>query len=428
MRKLLLASVASVAGTFAMAGGAQAQPAKAPAPGTVVVHFNGNFTYQFAEVGAENNAAAGVKYASTDTVGYLRLYPGFDAMTTGGLQYGFVGELRDTAALPNGAGVNGTSSANSAGTATPSANGSVGLYIRRAYGYIGNATSGFVRFGQGDGAFSLLSYGDLEAFGDGQQWNSELGLSAITPVKVNNIFAVSGAFYTTSKITYISPSFAGFNFAVGYEPNSNGLSEGVSALSSESSIAGGSNNRRRNTIDAMVGYSTTMDGVGVKASAGYFDASPLGDTTTAQPYKNMGIAQFGGQVAFAGAVVGANYKYGSVNDGLAFKTAGQRNDSDFLVSGTYTMGPVILGASYFLNQSAGAHTAITPTIAKTETTDGLAVGANYAVSPNLNLFTQYLYGQIHQPGATFKDGTNLAVGGKGKYHTNAISVGATVKW
>jgi hypothetical protein len=413
MRKILMATVATAAMSFAMTGGAKAQPVKAPAPGTIVVNFHGALDFEGVLLNNPNigSGSSLVKESSLSTVGYIRLYPGFDAMTLGGLQYGVATEFRDTTGNANGAGVNGNAT---------SANGTVNLYVRRAYGYVGSKNSGFVRLGQTDSAFSLLSYGDLETFGDGQQWNTDLGTGAIVySGKPNNLFAVSGALYTSSKIVYVSPSFAGLNFAVGFEPNSNGIGEGDATAggslgAADSSIPGSSTNRRRNTIDAMVGYTAKVDSALVKVSAGYLDASPLGNTTGAEPYKNMGVTQLGGQVTLAGVSLGVNYKYGSVNDGYAFLAAGQRKDSDLLVSGTYTIGPVILGASYFFNQSAGKYT-IANHDGRTETNDGAAVGGNYVISPNFNLFAQYLYGSVAQKGA-------------GKTHSNSLGLGAALKW
>lgn len=425
MRKLLLATVATAAVSLAMTGGAKAQPVKAPAPGAVVVHLNGWLSFEGVMLNNPNTGSGAgfnaTKYSSINTVGLFRLYPGFDATLANGMQFGVASEIRDTLAAPNGAGVNGNSA---------SPNGTVSLYVRRAYGYVGTKEAGYVRFGQTDSAFSLLTDGDIEGFGDGQQWNSDLGTAAVGYYgKPNNLFAISGALYTTSKVVYISPSFAGVNFAVGFEPNSNGIAEGTAGdLGGASSIAGSSNSRRRNTIDAMVGYTADVSGALVKVSAGYLDASPLGYTgptgavgtvgavLTNPNYKNMGIAQVGGQVTFAGLTLGANFKEGSVNDGYTFVKAGQRKDDDFLFSGAYTMGPVIIGASYFFNQSAGAHTAGS-TIARTETNNGVAVGADYNFSPNFGLYAQYLYGQVHQPGATVA-----------KSHSNLLGVGASLHW
>jgi len=437
MRKLLLASAATLSATLAMSGGAKAQPVLPPAAGTMVIHLNGNFTFQLAGVDAANNKASSgvgaVKYNTFSDVGFLRLYPGFDGMTVSGLQYGVFAELRDTTGLPNGAGVNAVAApgASPGTTAGSSANGTVNLYIRRAYGYIGTAEDGFVRFGQGDGAFTLLGYGNIEAFGDSQQWDvTNDGLGAITPAgKPNNLFNKSGSLYTTNKIVYLSPSFDGVNFGVSFEPNSNGLQEGSSGFSQEIAIPAGSTNRRRNTIDAMVGYKTTLGPVGVKVSGGYLASSPLSNTTATTAQRGMGIAQFGTEVKYAGATLGANLITGAINDGFSFKTVGQRNDVDLLFSGVYTIGPINVGASYFFNQSAGAHgvTATTKIIARTETNNGIAVGANYSFTPNFNIFAQYLYGSIHQPGATYKNNAGNVISA-GNVHTQALGVGATLKW
>ncbi|OYY02065.1 MAG: hypothetical protein B7Y73_09735 [Acidocella sp. 35-58-6] len=266
-----------------------------------------------------------------------------------------------------------------------------------------------------------MSYGDIQSFGDGQEWNSDGGVGAIVPAgHPNNLFAVTGPLYTTSKLVYVSPSFAGVNFAVGFEPNSNGINEGasVAGASATSSIPGSSNNRRRNTIDAMLGYTVAVDGVKYQVSGGLLDASPLGSSAGTQPYKNMTIAQVGGQVTYAGAVLGVNYKTGSVNNGYTFLTTGQRHDDDLLVSGMYTMGPIVVGASYFFNQSAGEYTAGS-SFGRTQTNNGVAVGADYNIAANFTLFTQYLYGQLHQA-----HGTVAAANA----HSNAISVGAVLKW
>ncbi|OYV26229.1 MAG: hypothetical protein B7X08_02680, partial [Acidocella sp. 20-63-7] len=396
MRKLLLASVATLAGTFAVSGAAHAQAAKAPAPGTVVVHLNGNFTFAMAAVGYQNSGTT--KYSSMNTVGLFRLYPGFDATTEGGLQYGVSGELREMSDSTAGAGVSGSSGS------------AVGLYVRRAYGYVGTKDAGFLRFGQGDGAFTLMSYGDIESFGDGQQWNSDGSLGSITSTgKPSNLFAATGALYTTSKVVYLSPSYAGVNFAVSFEPNSNGLYQGTGGASAESAISGSSPSRRKNTIDAMVGYTGEAAGAKFKVSGGYIESAPLGNTAGAQMYKNLGVAQVGGQVEYAGAALGVNYKFGAENGNFGFKTVGQRNDSDILFSGTYTMGPVLVGASYFFNQNAGAYS-VGGTHARTATNDGLAVGADYNLAKNFTVFTQYLYGQTHQKTTTTK----------GDAHVNAV--------
>ncbi len=59
------------------------------------------------------------------------------------------------------------------GNTSTSTNGVSSLYVRRAYGYIGTTDYGYIRFGQGDGAFELLQRGVIETFGDGSQWTGD---------------------------------------------------------------------------------------------------------------------------------------------------------------------------------------------------------------------------------------------------------------
>ena len=61
MRKLLLASAATMGALLATTGGALAQPAKLVAPGTVAVHLNGYLQFSIADVGSSGNAVGVVK-------------------------------------------------------------------------------------------------------------------------------------------------------------------------------------------------------------------------------------------------------------------------------------------------------------------------------------------------------------------------------
>src|SRR5271157_2489318 len=95
MRKVLLASVASM-GALLAAGGANAQPVQPVAPATIVVHMNGYFQFGLDDVGSTYNNVGGSKLNPVTTNGEFRLYPGFDAMTVNGIEYGAKIETRVT--------------------------------------------------------------------------------------------------------------------------------------------------------------------------------------------------------------------------------------------------------------------------------------------------------------------------------------------
>lgn len=435
MRKYFLGSVAALALAIGATSSAHAQAKEPIAPGSLVVHLNGLLTYQLDAVGSSVNTYGAYKLNSITDEGFFRLYPGFDAMTTGGFEYGVASELRTEFTNPGqGEQENGVTAPNGA---------TESMVVRRAYAYLGTKEAGIVRIGQGDGPWGLFQDGVFENFGDGNQWNSDGGIGNLVPSAAHPtwLFSDTGALYTTNKVVYLSPDFAGLNFGIGYEPNSNGFKEGLGSCAVASSTCaalasqpGSSPNRRKNTLDVMAQYTGVAMGFGFKVSGGYITASPLGNSdgapiitgTRFTSYKRLELYTLGGQISYAGFMLGANIKDGQVNNGYTFLLPGQRRALDYLISAEYTMGPAIIGGYYFNNQSAGAHNAATPTVARTEQDDGVAVGANYAVTKNLGLFVTYIYGQRKQLGydfATSKPGPDY-----NRTHSQAIGAGASLKW
>lgn len=423
MRKLLLASAATLLAT----GTAFAQPAKpVAAPGTIVVHLNGYFQYAIGAFGATNmgSDAAGYKLNSVGTAGDIRIYPGFDAETLNGIWYGVQSEFR-TLKSNAGAGKNNNST---------NSNGFGGLYVQRAYGYIGMPEYGFVRFGQTDSAFSLSQVGVIESFGDGAQFNADGGANLMLPSSPSPfIYADASALYSTNKIVYETPAvdvLAGkFSGIIGFEPNSNGIKQGTASVGSANgesatSIAGGSPNRRRNTLDVSVSYGNKIAGFANKISVGYLHGSPLSSTNgsygAAAPYgyDELSLFEAGAQTSYAGLTVGGNIKTGQVEDNFAFKPKGARNALGYIIGASYEMGPYTVGASYFNQQSSGKYVPGSTAYARTLNEYGVAAGANYQLAKPISLFLQYEYGHQHQPTKTADGNTQEQV----------IAAGATIKW
>jgi hypothetical protein len=443
MRKLLLATAASLS-TLLGAGAANAQALKPVAPGTIQIHLNGYLQFMFGVVGGNGmsggSVAAGTawKNNSIGTIGDVRLLPGFDGMTVNGIAYGAQVELRTATSNANGGGVNSNST---------STNGLGSIYVRRAYGYIGTSDYGYVRFGQGDGAFTLLQRGVIEAFGDGGQWTLDGGLDNLLPggQPTQFIYADQGALYTTNKIVYLSPAITDpllngkFSAGFSYEPNSNGIKEGAATISGplselNNAVPGGSSNRRQNTWDMMADYQVKIDGFATKVSGGYLLSSPIGNTTGKQAYAPMGVYQFGAQTTYTGLftdsdaiTLGANLKGGSLVDKYAFKKAGGRNALAYIVGGTYTNGPYVLGASFFDSQENNGTVGKGPQ-GHTLSEYGVAVGANYIVAKPLSLFIQYMYGSVHGAVPTYSASTGPGNFPHGNAHVQGVAIGGTFKW
>ncbi len=430
MRKLLLASAATMGALLATAGGAMAQPVKPVEPGTIVVHLNGYFQFEVAGYGSTFNNVAGNKLNPISANGDVRIYPGFDAETLTNIAYGVQVETRVTTSnASKGVGNNSTSTS-----------GTSSVYIRRAYGYIGTPYAGFARFGQTDSVFSLLQDGDIEAFGDGGQFNDDGGPQQILPsgaVPANPIvYADQGALYSTDKVVYLTPSIGGLSGGIGYEPNSNGIREGYANCATASSTCaalaasttpGDIGSRRKNTVDAMVQYAIKANGFVTKVSGGYIHGAPIAYDGPVQTsgalkygYDDLSVYQAGAQTTFAGLTLGANIKAGQVEDGYVFKPKGARDALGYIVGGTYVIGPYVIGASYFNEQTAGSYVPGAKE-AKTLSEYGAAVGGNYVIGKDLSFFVQYLYDHRHQPG-------NTALSATGNAQAQLISGGATFKW
>ena len=441
MRKLLLASAATMGALLVTVGGAQAQPVTPVAPGTIAVHLNGYLQYGIGYFGSSANtvttAAGTSKLNPYNTAGDARLYAGFDAQTLNGIEYGTQIELRTTTSDANTAAGKKTGIGGSAGTES--------FYVKRAYGYIGAAQAGFVRLGQTDSAFSLMQSGVIEAFGDGQQFNADGAMFTSIPSAAeptNFVYADTSGLYATDKIVYLSPTIAGFSMGVGFEPSNDGLKEGTADCTDAASTGGTGNsacndiasspftnaNFRRNTIDAAVMYVGTFGGFANKASVGILNSAPTEDTAVgAEKFSGMTVYQAGAQTGFAGFTLGANVKWGSLKDSYDFKPVGARNALGYIVGGTYTIGPWVAGVSGFDEQSAGSDVpGTTKTVGRTLSEYGVAAGGNYVIGKDLSLYLQYMYGHEHQPGVNFSTGTVAAGSGNGQFQT--IATGATYKW
>jgi predicted porin len=107
----------------------------------------------------------------------------------------------------------------------------------------------------------------------------------------------------------------------------------------------------------------------------------------------------------------------------------------WLVGASYTIGPVIVGTSYFEDDSAGNITASALGSQLHEV--GLAAGGTCSIAPGLALFLAYLYGERRQNGFNFITGMNVTNGTRGtppdytlhnKVTSQVIGTGLSFAW
>ncbi|HTU53333.1 MAG TPA: porin [Acetobacteraceae bacterium] len=438
MRKLLLTTAATMGATVALAGGAFAQTATTPstnatvqttAPNSFNVHLNARINWYAGMEGSSADNQGGYKQDPYQFQGYIRVYPGFDAVAANGLKYGASAEIR----MPgHGGGTAGLSPGSTSGEET--------LYWRRAYGYVGTDQLGTFQFGMVDGTMDTFYVGSFESFNDGA-WNGDLPGFVPGSAVPAYPFSDVGAYYTANRVVYLSPTFSGFQFGVAFAPNTSNL------WNAQCSVAGSSCNnlsaspessdlkRWRNLIDFGGEYTGTVGPVGLNFAAAYaasnmvdYNGAPGAPTApTGSVYEGYSYGDFGGTITIAGFQFGGQIGYGRMNGDWSPQPKGGVNELAFMLGTQYTTGPIVVGASYFKTKYAGGWTEGTTGVARAETDQGIAAGATYSLVPGMAIYLSYLYGLRHQLGYNFYTGaTDTPVGNN--THSEAFSVGTVLKW
>lgn len=361
MRKLLLASVAALGVTAAMADPGLAQyadddsgQAVSPAPGTITVRLNGRFRAFGGIVadgdanralffnpttgaalspvpftGAGNVNGLGTRSATSPTVAappagfvlqlnknsnytiqeYARLFPGFDGVAANGLKYGASLEIRQDNASGAGGGVYGTISQQARQRGE--------LYLRREWGYVGTDRLGTVRFGATDGPSGLFMTGNFENFNDGG-WNGDVNNFPAGRVAPSWPFADVGQLYTTNKVIYLSPQFYGIDFGAAFEPSSANVGLG------SSNGCNGSD-----AINAFILAGAAVAGAGCDRLA----STSTADFTRRRNTADVGI-RYRGTFGPVGLAANAGYVGGgTVADSTIPLAVGNRNQVDGLSVG-----------------------------------------------------------------------------------------------
>ncbi len=470
--------------------GAVTPKAANPTPGTVVVRLNGRirfYAYAAFDRDADNNAqgsatgtvnaagrgtlSGGNKQANYGFGEYARLYPGFDGVAANGLKYGGSLEIRQDQSSGAGGGIYGSISQQDRARS--------GLYFRRVWGYLGTDQVGTVRLGAIDQPTSLYLTGNFENFNDGG-FNGDLAFLTSGATLPAWPFSDVGSYYTTNKIVYLSPQLFGFDLGASFEPstanvsNQNNCGAGgpvgtnfVNPQGSFQSAAGangqgvsgpgcdrlsstpinGETGRRRNTFDVLLRYRGSFGPLGVALTGAYIGGGHVQDSQTGVAYNNnptngqtvrrnfdgLSVGDFGAAVTLAGLSVGGHYTTGRWNGYVGGLVPKGLPDSNAWIAGaSYTFGPAIVGASWFVNEGPGdLNNAF---FGRTRREQGINVGGTYSLAPGVSIFLSGLWGQRKQNGFNFVTGQGVtATTPNGNPFSNnvtmsAASIGTAFSW
>jgi predicted porin len=286
-------------------------------------------------------------------------------------------------------GVDAGANALNGGASTGGTNGAAqnnSLNIRQAYLTFGDKSWGTIKAGRDLGIFesdAILSDMTLLGVGVGAGGGGSSTLGRIG----------SGYIYAdwVGQISYASPNWNGFSFAVGVrEPWTNG--------SSNTDI------RSDMGYEGKVSYEWAGDVAG-KVWAGFISQKHDTDTGAVDSYTSRGY-DVGGKISLAGFGLVANYYNGDGLDsnngqsrvgGLAFLGGNDSDDDGWYVQGTYTLPGIgtKLGVSYGESNSEGDNNAYDAE------NKSWIVGAYHPLTKSLNLVAEYTNQKVEEDVSNF---------------------------
>jgi hypothetical protein len=412
-----------------VAGGANAASlspnAPNPAPGSITVTFNA-LVESFFFFGRDDQAnraseATGQKYQNVAIGTYARLYPSFDGVLANGLKYGGAIEIRQNAQTGNN---------------PTNAGGSPTFYAQREYVYVGADRVGRFYFGGQVPPTELFQVGNPVNFNDGG-WDGDLpGFFVNGGIP----YFIDDANDRSAKLMYVSPQFFGFDFSVSYAGNDVGNSmNAATRLSQDTTLSEAG--LRKNVVDAAIRYQTTFGPVGFKVNIGGTTATPINPCPTdaacpVPPGSGAGRRDYtlyagGISLTWAGFEVDGHVDTGVFGPGLTTVTTGSTGTTAWIAGLSYTVGPLIVGASYYGFESGYLKGNSTPTQSVGGLSGyGVAAGGTYTLAPGASIFLDYLYGHQRANGWDFAaDGLAGAPGpAHNSANSNGMGIGMAFKW
>jgi hypothetical protein len=397
-----------------------------------------------------DNGTGTTKLFPQTIASFARLYFGGDGMATNGLRYGAAIELRQNFI--------GEQSGSNASTYLSAQT----MFVRRAFTYVAGDNWGIVRAGEADGLIGIFDNGvttfqflPTGNFNGGDTQSIMPGNVAPTWVWMSQ----AGGEYGNSKLVYITPQFAGFDFGIQYAPNtSNGF--GMSSPSDgglANSFTGSGNGTGLNCTVSTTGcpnlssgpgaldgsriinqyaggvrYQGVFGGLGVLAYAVYMGSGnsnysgPTAATAagranlgiTALPtsgytgqYKGLSIGSGGIALTFGGLTVGGDVIAGRKNGYVALEPIGGVHQIGAIGGVKYVAGPFTVGVALmdYWDQGNVQMTGLSQHHAW-----GINPGFSYTVAPGYQIYGEYLWN------AQTQGGVNQITGATGTAANNTI--------
>jgi predicted porin len=381
MRKILLGTTGVVGAALIGLGAAQAQEApRVTIGGFMLTQMNWqDDTLDAATPNNGVNRAGNVARDAIDFKNEVEIVLNVTGKAANGLAYGAVIEIQN----------DGTG-------------GSV-MDLDEAYVFVGTPTLGQLRFGEEDSAANLLQvrHPALATSGTDGDWDDGIASAqAFTGGGPSLVASINDANDST-KIIYLSPQFAGFDFGLSYTPNRNEgdriiSARALDALPGSSAATNGHRdaNGLTNEISAALRYRGTFGGVGIAAGFGYMQAdgaraTNAGVATTTLEAEDMRAYTVGLTLAAFGFTVGGEYTWGQYQGTVSAAPTAKANQDDsshFALGVTYTTGAISVGAFYGAAEQ-DTNTGASAALKREQTVWGIS--GLYAIAPGLDVYATY---------------------------------------
>ena len=271
-------------------------------------------------------------------------------------------------------------------------------------------------------------------------------------------------FYIPSTVVYVSPQFAGVDFAASFAPNSGGLDNvsgncpygnTVAGTVSANTVSGGYTGcdaassttvageaaRPRDEAQVYLRYRGAFGPVGVAAEAGGIFSGHVQNSNvpavkaTQVQYEGYRLFDAGLIGTFGGLAVGGHVTGGRQNGQFSLAPTGTRDSFAWVAGASYAFGPLIVGASYFDYMSAGSSNALASPFVKNRNEWGIAAGGTYNFAPGMNIYLSYLYGHRKELGVDLLSGvasSGTLASGNVTTHNNVqsqgVQIGTQFRW
>jgi predicted porin len=477
MKKLLLASVATVA-VAAFAAGAQA----ADASSGLKLGLGGYFSVQGGYAAQSDGvtgatAQPGHNVQKADVFEYGELHFSAEKSFDNGLTAGYraVLEVPVSGRTPSPSTSSGAQTANATtGTTSPT------VAVRQDYGYF---SGNWGRFEAGQN-YSPVYYMAVSAPSVNDEFDSidpDFNLVNITPSYASNTAGLIGTgvaaaqaqaintknnysgqftsagnyatvgmtpFYKTGgmlgdKVVYYTPRFNGFQLGADYQPDQDRTGDGTKSATS-GFIANQTSYQQTDRAEIGVAYDGKFSGVGVKVGGGYAhaDAGTQVALTNSQ-LKDEQAWTGGAQLSYMNWTLGGGYLWdnngqsfsattstktaAAGNVGNAFSTITADGETNTWNAGLgYAVGPYHAGVSYYDSQIdvlRNTGTSATTTYSAYKSTDKLdrwVVGGGYGVAPGVDLNTTLQFDKYQT--------ADSALNPTGNNNATVFTVGTTVNF